>query len=90
MDANVSAFWRKSTHHTLQRPGSGVVSAGFYSPTLCGTDGETEAQEGRDLPRSLQLVGGRAKVQTWEAGHLSVSPSSVPSQEVTAPFWKRE
>lgn len=28
----------------------------------CGTDGETEAQEGRDLPRILQLVGGIAKI----------------------------
>lgn len=63
MDANVSAFWRESTHHTLQRPGSWIVSAGFCNLIFCGTNGETEAQEGRDSSRAHQLVGGRAKVR---------------------------
>lgn len=46
-----------------------------------------QAQEGRDLPRILQLVGGTAKIQR-EQGHLGVSPSSAPPQHVTASFGK--
>lgn len=50
---------RAGKPHRGQSPGR---SAGSYSPTRCGTERETKAkaQEGRDLPRVLQLAGGRA------------------------------
>lgn len=91
-DANVSAFWRKGTHH----PELAHLTEARGLESLCWALLSNhlvvqvrEAQEGRDLPRVLQLVGGRAKNQTWEVRHLSFSPSSAPPQEVTAPLWER-
>lgn len=60
--AKVSAFWGKGTHcsvvltHRGQSPGKPLLDLRVQLP--CGTNGETEVQEGRDLPRVLQLVGG--------------------------------
>lgn len=41
-----------------QRTESWKASVGSRVQLPCGTNGETEVQEGRDLPRVLQLVGG--------------------------------
>lgn len=49
---------RVYTPHGGQSPGKSLL--GFTVQTSCGKMGETEAQEGRDLARALQLVSGRA------------------------------
>lgn len=57
---NMSAFRRKSIHHPeLAHLREARVLEGLLDLTAhlsCGTDGEIEAQEGRDLPRVLHLV----------------------------------
>ena len=62
--------------HREQSPGKPLLDPGVQLP--CGTNGETEAQEGRDLPRVLQLVGGRAKIQTWGTGALGFQSQLCP------------
>lgn len=83
MDANVSAFWRKSAHHPElahlrgQRPGKSLL--GFTVQPPCGTGGET-GQEGKDLRRVLQLVGGQSQDADLGSGALRLQPQlcSIP------------
>lgn len=86
----MSAFRRKSIHHPgLAHLTEARVLEGLLDLTAhpsCHTDGEIEAQEGRDLPRVLCLVAE----PTWGPGALGFQLSSAPSQEVTAAFRERE
>lgn len=81
---DVPAFgvWGKSTHcpELAQLTEDRVleISVISESPIPYDTNGETEAQEGTDLPGVLQLVEGRAKIQTWGAGTLGFSSQLCP------------
>lgn len=64
-------------------------SAGSYSPSpLWYRWGNQGPGRKGSLPRVLQLVSGRSNLGS--RGHLGFSPSSAPSQQVTAPFQKKE
>lgn len=89
MGASVSAFWGKSTiaqsWHTSQE--ARVLESPCWileSNRLVVPMGK-QAQEGRDLPRILPLVGGTAKIQR-EQGHLGFGPSSAPASYCV--FWE--
>lgn len=66
MGANECAFWRQSTrdpelaHLTEARVLESLLDLTIQPPY--GTDRETKTQGGRDLPRILRLVGGRANL----------------------------
>lgn len=91
VDANVvfdlSALWRESAHHPKlahrsgQRPGKSLL--GFTVQPPCGTGGETEAQEGKDLPRVLQLVRGQSQDSDLGRGALGLQPQlcSIPGSD---------
>lgn len=68
----------KLAHITEDSPGKSLLDCRVQAP--CGTDGKTEAQEGRDLSRIRQLVGGTAKIQREQGTWISVPTLLHPSQ----------
>lgn len=90
MRASVSAFWGKSTTaqswHTSPRTVLARPCWILESNPLVVQMG-TEAQEGRDPPRILQLVGGIAKIQK-EQGHLGFGPSLCSTPASYWIFWE--
>lgn len=73
---------RVNTPHRGQSPGKSLL--GFAVQPSYGKMEESEAQEGRDLPRALQLVSGRADSDSGSrALGLQPRPCSIPGSYCT-------
>lgn len=94
MGANVSAFWGKSTHRPeLAHLTETRVLEGrcwlLHSNPLVVQMGKLRTKKEETCPGSSSWFVAEPKFRLGDQGHLGFSPSSAPSQQVTAPFWKR-